>query len=212
MLVKLCGFSEIESLKTAISCSCDFIGFIFHQNSPRNVSLSQAKSLGKIIPSSIAKVAVTVDADFDLLKQIDNHLKPQFFQLHGQEDEEYLKKTHLEFPHIKIIKALPISKNEDFEILSKYQNLCNYFLFDSKVENNFGGSGLTLDWKLFNDKIFTKDWFLSGGLNAQNIKQAILQTGAKMIDVSSGIEEIKGKKSSKLIKEFMAVIKDQNVN
>lgn len=199
MKIKLCGFSEEKSLKAAIDSNIDFIGFIFCDKSPRNISLQQAKSLEKLVPESIKKVAVTVNAELETLKDINNSLRPDFFQLHGQESIDYIKQVKENFPQIKIIKAFNIKDKSDFYNIKQYQYFVDYFLFDSKNP----GSGKRFDWSLLEDVSLDKDYFLSGGLNIENISQAIEQTKAKMLDISSGIEIVKGKKSPQLITEIV---------
>ncbi len=210
--VKLCGFTEEKSLQIAIDCCCDFIGFVFYKKSPRNISLEMARKLAKIIPSNIAKVAVVVDAKNDLISQIQDYLSPQLFQFHGSESSSYIKNFKQNYPDTKIIKAFPVSKKQDFNSLEQYNELCDYFLFDSKVDNNFGGNGIAIDWKLLQNINIKKNWFLSGGLNVDNIEIAISTSGTKMIDISSGIEEIRGTKSGPLIKDLMKKIKNLNDN
>lgn len=204
MKVKLCGFTEEESLQTAIDEKCDFIGFIFHKNSPRYVTIEKARNLAEKIPQNIAKVAVTVDAEFEFLEEIFQNLQPQFFQFHGKEDISYLQKFREIFPNTKIIKAFKISTKEDLETLHNYENYADFLMLDSRN----AGSGESFDWNLLQNFNSTKPWFLSGGLNVQNIENAIATTNATMVDISSGIEEIRGVKSSKLVVEFMQKIRE----
>ena len=212
MQVKLCGFTEDKSLQAAIDYNCNFIGFIFCDKSPRNISLSQAKILGKLVPDHIAKVAVSVNADMQFLTTINDCLRPKFFQFHGNEDINYIKNFKEKFPQLGVIKAFSVDSNQNFSEIEKYSEFCDYFLFDSKSQNSFGGTGVAFDWKMLKDKNFTKKWFLSGGLNVGNIKQAIAESAANMIDISSGIEEIKGQKSLQLIADFMQKIKTLDVS
>ncbi len=206
MKVKLCGFKEEESLKTAIKMQADFIGFIFHENSPRYISPKKAGEIAKIIPHHIAKVAVVVGTDQEKLEEISHELQPQYFQLHGQETVEDVKKIKQAFPLIKIIKAFKIGDLEaqNFEPLSEYQDICDFFMLD----NNVAGSGESWDFSLLEGVKINKEWFLSGGLKIDNVLEAIRVSGAKMIDISSGIEKERGVKSSDLIIEFMQKVKN----
>ena len=204
MKIKLCGFKEIETLKTAIETKCDFIGFIFCEKSPRFINVLKAAEISQIIPQDISKVAVIVDADFDFLTEIANKFKPEFFQFHGNEDVEYLKKAKETFPNIKIIKAIKVEDENVQNLVETFQNHCDQILFDNKT----AGSGQKFDWKYLQNIITQNDFFLSGGLNIDNIDEAIKVTNAKMIDISSGIEEIRGEKSAKSIIEFMNKVKN----
>jgi phosphoribosylanthranilate isomerase len=203
MKIKLCGFTEEESIKTAVAQKCDFLGFVFCQKSVRNITPKNAAKISAQVPKDIAKVAVVVDAEFSFLDQIATEFAPDFFQFHGQESVQFLEQVRQKFPQIKIIKALKISEKKDLESVKDFENHVDLFLFDSKVSGEIGGSGKKFDWKILQNFNSKKDWFLSGGINVDNIVEALEITGAKMIDISSGIEEIRGKKSSKLIEEFI---------
>jgi phosphoribosylanthranilate isomerase len=206
MLTKLCGFTDEESVKIAIAEKCDFLGFVFYDKSPRFISPENAAIISTKIPPSIARVAVVVNPDQSLLQKISEKFLPDFFQFHGDETVEFLKKVREKFPKIKIIKAFRIASEKDLELVKNFESAADLFLFDAKISNEFGGSGKKFDWKILQDFNSKKDWFLSGGLNIENIAEALKITGAKMIDISSGIEKIRGKKSPELIEEFMRKI------
>lgn len=211
MRVKLCGFTEATSLQAAIDQKCDFVGFIFYEKSPRYITPQNAKKLSPLIPTNIAKVAVVVDASFELLSEISQNFQPDFFQFHGTENVEYLQQIRQKFSDIKIIKAFRINNSQDLAATKIYENDVDFFLFDSSTKTEFGGSGKTFDWKILQNFTSTKNqgkkWFLSGGLNINNIDAALKITGANMVDISSGIEESHGKKSPKLITEFMQKVR-----
>lgn len=204
MKVKLCGFSEEKSLKCAIDNGVDFVGFVFCDISPRNINFSQAEILANIVPSSVGKVAVVVDADINFLQKINLALKPQYFQLHGSQNIAQITEIKNTFPQVKIIKAFAVEKKEDLAKVIDFVDLVDFFLFDGKI----AGSGKSWDFSFLQDFKCKKDWFLSGGLNFGNIEQALETSGANMIDISSGIEKERGKKSCKLIAEFMKKIKN----
>lgn len=203
MLVKLCGFTEENSVKVAIAQKCDFLGFVFYEKSPRYITPQNATKISRQVPSNIAKVAVVVDCGFDFLEKISQEFAPDFFQFHGNESVDFLEAVRRQFPQIKIIKAFKIFDSQDLESVKDFENCADYFLFDSKVVGEAGGSGKKFDWKILESFSSKKDWFLSGGLNIANIEEALKLTGSKMIDISSGIEKIRGQKSSELIEELM---------
>ena len=111
-------------------------------------------------------------------------------------------KNHFKIP---IIKAFSIKDIQDLGDVDKYESIADLFLFDTKTKNS-GGSGKTFDWKILQNFTTKKDWFLSGGLNTNNIEEALKITNTKMVDLSSGIEEVRGIKSPELIKQFMTKI------
>lgn len=206
MKVKLCGFTEKETISSAIKAECDFLGFVFYKKSPRYISPKNAALISKDIPAKISKVAVVANSTFDELQKILEEFPVDFVQFHGDETPNFLKDFHKKFPKIKIIKAFRIAKSEDLRQIKDFENSADLFLFDTKVEGEIGGSGKKFDWKILKNFQSKKDWFLSGGLNISNLDEALKITDAKMVDVSSGIEEVRGKKSTKLIKEFMTLV------
>lgn len=203
MKIKLCGFKEEGSTLAAIQAGADFIGFVFNENSPRNIDLNAAEKLAKIIPQNVAKVAVVVDLEMFFLEQIITKISPNYIQFHGNETVEFLEKFHQKFPQIKIIKAFKIAAKEDLQRADDFENIADLFLFDGKNP----GAGLAFDWNILRDFNCAKSWFLAGGLNINNIEEALEKTGAPMVDISSGIEEIRGEKSPKLIKQLMEELK-----
>lgn len=203
MKIKLCGFTESASLEAAIKVGVDFAGFVFHESSPRNVEISTAQNLAKITPGNVAKVSVTVNASIQKLREIYNALSPQYFQLHGSESLEEISAIKKEFPQIKIIKAFAISNKEDLEQIPVYEDLVDHILLDNKNP----GSGQSFDLDLVKNLETKNDWFLSGGINCDNVIDVITKTNAPMIDVSSGIEEVRGEKSIALINKLTAIIK-----
>jgi phosphoribosylanthranilate isomerase len=199
MKVKLCGFTDEKSVAAAIAQKCDFLGFVFYNKSPRFILPENAKIISAQVSPSIAKVAVMVDPDFEFLEKVSQKFAPDFFQFHGKETPEFLQKTREKFPKIKIIKAFQISEAKDLQQVKNFENCADLFLFDGKN----AGSGEKFDWKILQNFVCEKDWFLSGGLNISNIDEALRITGAKLIDISSGIEKIRGEKSAELIAELM---------
>ncbi len=201
---KLCGFTNQETVDLAIELKVNFIGFVFYPKSARNISPKKVRELAKNIPHSIKKVAVIVDAQDKKIREIIKCLEPDFLQIHSSKKNRILEiRNQFQIP---IIKAFPISEAKDLEAVEDYENIVDMFLFDGKTS----GSGESFDWKILENFRTRKKWFLSGGLNIANIDQALKITGARMVDLSSGIEEIKGVKSPKLIKDFVARIASIN--
>jgi phosphoribosylanthranilate isomerase len=200
--IKLCGFKDKEQIDFVCGFNIDFIGFVFYKKSPRNVDLQNISHITKDIPANIKKVAVIVNETDDKIAQIINLLKPDLLQLHGEENLERVKEIKNKF-QLPIIKAIGISEIQDLENISKFEKYCQYFLFDYKDNTNNGGSGQSFDWSILDKLNINIDWFLSGGINKNNLAQALTQTNAKMIDLSSALEENRGQKSKKAIKDFM---------
>jgi phosphoribosylanthranilate isomerase len=210
MKVKLCGFKDRQSVLAAINANADFIGFVFCPKSPRYVTAEKAAEIAAIIPPTISKVAVLSNIDLEVIKHIYKTLRPDYFQFHGSETPRFLQKIREIFPRVRIIKAFRISTRHDLKQVRDFEREADLFLFDSKVETAVGGTGQTFDWKILFGLRTRKNWFLSGGLNANNIVQASKITGARMVDISSGIEKIQGEKSPELIAQLMTKIKSPN--
>jgi phosphoribosylanthranilate isomerase len=200
--VKLCGFSEEETINFAATFNIDFMGFVFYEHSPRNVDINNIAKITKNIPDSIKKVAVIVDADNSQIEQIIAQLKPDFLQLHGNETPSRAQEIKKLF-NIEIIKAFGISSADDLTQIKDFEEIAQYYLFDAKVKGQKGGTSQTFDWTILKHLNTKKEWFLSGGINANNLQNALKETEAKIIDLSSAIEESGGVKSKKLIQAFM---------
>ena len=207
MKIKLCGFTELKTIKTAIDYGCDFLGIVFVKNSIRYVNPEESKKLSSIIPNNIHKVAVVANETLENLQIINQNFQPNFFQLHGEENVEYIENLRKKFPNISIIKAISISEKNDLNKIKNFENCVDYFLLDNKNP----GSGKAFKWEFLKDFKPAKPYFLSGGINLLNLDEAIKTANPEFIDVSSGIEEIRGFKSSKLIIEILQKIKSINL-
>lgn len=208
MKIKLCGFTEVKTIETAIDYGCNFIGVVFVKNSIRYVDPDSAKILSAKIPDSVGRVAVVVDETFENLQRINQNFQPNFFQLHGDEDIKYIENLKKIFPKISLIKAFSIFTKNDLTKIKNFENHIDYFLLDNKNP----GSGEVFEWSFLQNFKVSKPYFLSGGINIHNIDEAIKIVNPDFIDISSGIEETKGIKSSKLIIEILQKIKTINQN
>lgn len=159
--VKICGMKFPDNIEEVALLKPDFLGFIFYENSPRNIV--------ECIPDideSIQKVGVFVDENFETIMKKVNDYDLQFVQLHGNESSEFCKK--LENNSVKVIKSFNIDNKFNFNILNEYNNCCSYFLFDTKGEKH-GGNGKTFDWSVLQNYKQHKPYFLSGGIGIDNL-------------------------------------------
>lgn len=208
--IKLCGFKNQESLLAAIHGGVDFVGFVFCKKSVRYITPEDSAKISQIVPSSVKKVAVLSGNNFQDIAEIYQNLKPDYLQFHGNESVEFIEKVKEKFPNIKVIKAFNLSDERDLNQVKEFENCADFFLFDSKSKVSdgvSGGTGESFNWEILSNFKCNKDWFLSGGLNVENILQAIKISTAKMLDISSGIEETRGEKSINLINELLDKIK-----
>lgn len=195
--VKICGLSDTASIDAVIKAGADMAGFIFFEKSPRHIDFDTARLFSSHIGERIKKVAVSVDADDDLLDTIVAALKPDFLQFHGSESAERVSQIRQNH-NLPIIKSISISGKDDLLKVEAYEGIADYFLFDAKPPAGSelpGGNAVGFNWKLLSDFDSATPWFLAGGLNADNVTEAILASGTSAIDVSSGVEDAPGVKS-----------------
>ena len=211
--VKFCGMSSYEDVACAFKQEAYWAGFIFVKGSSRYIKFEKSKTIIPFFKNKIKFVGVFVNPSNDYIKMGIN-AGIDYIQLHGEETPERCKEIKNIF-NMPIIKAISISKEIDLKALTVYSMVCDYFLFDTKNENKNGyngGTGKTFDWniikknQLWLDK--QKPWILSGGLNINNIEEAIKYTGTKAVDVSSGIEYNSGIKSKELMQLFAYKVKN----
>ena len=208
MLIKICGIQNEDTLLCCENNNINFFGMIFYPKSPRNISLENASLLQKKSEHlNINGVGVFVNKNINELEEIINNLKLSFIQLHGSEDEAYLKT--LKKNNVKIIKSISISQKEDFKEIYKYKS-ADYFLFDYKPLKDElpGGNSKRFDWNLLKNLQTDKPWFLSGGININNIQEILLDIKPFGIDLSSGVEKELGIKDNGIINNFIGKLKD----
>ncbi len=209
MNIKICGIKKLENAQAVIDAGADHIGFIFFERSPRNITPEDAGKIADEIRGKIKIAAVVVNASDECLAEIIKYLKPDYIQLHGAETADRARAIKNKFK-TKIIKAISVEKKEDLKKAEEYKDIADYIMFDAKPPKNSqlpGGNAVSFDWNIL--KGFSPDykWILSGGLNAENIRQALEITGAEFVDVSSGVEKSAGEKDNFLIKKFVNEIK-----
>lgn len=201
MRVKMCGFTNIDDVMKAAYNGAWAVGFVFHKKSPRYVSPSKVQRIVEALPPFVTPVGVFVDLKEGAVRNICQFTKIRTVQFHGSELPAYCKRFTRDF---KVIKAFRIHDLFDFELLKSYLNV-NAYLFDTYQEDAEGGTGKTFNWNLLKNQKFTKPFILSGGLNSENVIQAIQEVAPYAVDISSGIERKPGIKDHRLIKSFLTV-------
>lgn len=201
---KICGLTSEDAIQAVIAAKADYAGFVYFPKSPRHLPIARAAELAKFLPSSIQSVSVLVDPDDALLKEVTSVLKPSAIQLHGKETPERVAQIKAQYPAIKIIKAINVQTGDDVARANAYE-AADMLLFDARIPKDGlpGGNGLAFDWALLRNRDFGKPWFLSGGLTPDNVAEAIAASGAKMVDISSGVESSPGVKDTGLIHSFV---------
>jgi len=207
--VKICGLTEQRHVEAAVAAGASYIGLVFFPKSPRNVGIERAKALAVEVPPGVAKVALSVDADNDLLDAITSHLPLDMLQLHGHESPARVREVQARYG-LPVMKAVGIADRADLVTLQDYWQVADQILIDAKPPKDAplpGGNGLTFDWTLLAERRWPCPWMLAGGLTAKNVGEAIRLTKAGQVDVSSGVESAPGVKDAALIEAFVAAAK-----
>jgi phosphoribosylanthranilate isomerase len=204
-LVKICGINSAEAADAAARAGADFAGLMFHARSPRNLKIDVAAMLAERLRGRARLVAVFADARDEDMQAAVAAVRPDFIQLHGLESPERVASIHGLFG-APIIRAIAIAEPSDLNIVAKYEDVVDMFLFDAKAPSGAvreGGHGAAFDWQMLKGRKFSRPWLLAGGLSAENVARAIQATDAPGVDVSSGVETSPGVKSPDMIRDFI---------
>lgn len=205
-LVKICGLSATDTMEAALEAGADFVGLVFFAKSPRNVTLKQAKTLAAQARGRAKIVTLVVDADNALLDGIAGDVVPDLFQAHGKETPQRLVEVRKR-TGIPVYKAVRVATVEHVKAAQVFTS-SPFILYDAMPPEGAvlpGGNGLAFDWTILKDA--PKPFMLAGGLNPDNVAEAIRTTQAAMVDVSSGVESSPGVKDAKLIAKFIEAAK-----
>ena len=203
MIIKICGIQNQDTLICCENNSINFFGMIFYPKSPRNITIENANKLNSISEKlNINGVGVFVNKEINELEEIIKYVNLKYVQLHGSEDELYIK--NLKKFGVKIIKSISVSNADDLKKINNYQT-ADYFLFDYKPKKNElpGGNSKSFDWNILKSLKTDKPWFLSGGINLDNIQQIIVDINPYGVDLSSGVEKELGIKDNRIINNFI---------
>jgi len=191
----------------AVDAGATHIGLMFYERSPRNATVAQAADLRALLPETVQAVAVMVNPDDALVDEIAQTVKPDLLQLHGSETPERVMdiKSRTGLP---VMKVISVAGAGDVATADIYEKAADLLLFDAKPPKSManalpGGNAVSFDWSLIADAEPKLPWMLSGGLTPDNVADAIAQTGARMVDVSSGVEDAPGQKNEALIRAFV---------
>jgi phosphoribosylanthranilate isomerase len=207
--VKICGLSTEASLLASLDAGADLVGLVFFAKSPRNVSIEQAVGLADLARGRADIVALVVDPDDATLAKLAQDVKPDLFQLHGKETPERVAAIRTRFG-IPVMKAIAVETAVDAAAARAYRDAADHILFDAKAPKGAdlpGGNGVAFDWRALAAVPSDVSWMLSGGLTPETVAAAIRQTGAKSVDVSSGVERAPGVKDAARIARFIAAVR-----
>lgn len=204
--VKICGLRTAESVAAACAAGASYLGFNFFERSPRSVTIEQARDLAVEVPPGIAKVALVVDAADAMLDRIVGQVPLDMLQLHGSESPDRVRELRVRHG-LPVMKVVGVSSTDDLEKLDLFAQVADQILVDAKPPKGAilpGGNGLTFDWRLISARRWLVPWMLAGGLTPENVAEAIALTGARQVDVASGVETEPGVKDPARMKAFVA--------
>lgn len=205
LFTKICGLNDPVGLTTALENGADMCGFVFFPPSPRSLSPEQAEELLREVPTGTDRVGVFVDPETDYLDRVLAKARLDLLQLHGDETPDRCRAISVYFG-LPIIKAFKVSTREDVEKARDYEDLVDWLMFDARPPagaDRPGGHGKSFDWTILKGVTFRRPWILSGGLTPENLSEAVKQSGATAVDVSSGVESAPGKKDPAKIRAFL---------
>ncbi|MEE9327789.1 MAG: phosphoribosylanthranilate isomerase [Cocleimonas sp.] len=205
--VKICGITSIEDADNACTAGADAIGLVFYEKSPRNISINKAREICNSLPPFITSVGLFLDAPSEFVNSVLATVPLDLLQFHGSETAEYC--ASFSHPYIKAVGMKGMKSAEDFVQYTNQFSEAKGFLIDSHAKGKAGGTGETFNWSKIPQNI-NKPIILAGGLNPDNISDAIKQTSVYAFDLSSGVERQPGiKDKQKIIQLFMNIQKTE---
>ena len=225
--VKICGITNLEQGRAIANLGATALGFILVPSSPRYISPTQLASIIPYLPAPVETIlrpnakailrpnakaiGVFADSSLEEISQIVRSTGLNAVQLHGQETPEYCRKLRQQLPAVEIIKALRIRSVQDLKNTINYETVVDTLLLDAYHPQLLGGTGHTIDWSMLQNFTPTCPWFLAGGLNPDNILEALSKLNPDGIDLSSGVELAPGNKDlSKVEKLFQQLKTNKN--
>lgn len=204
--VKICGLSSAATVEAAVDGGAAYLGFVFYPPSPRAVRPAQAGALCAAVPPGVERVALLVDADDAAIATVLAAAPIDILQFHGSETPGRVAEARSRFG-CRVMKAIPVAAAADVDAAVLYDEVADLLLFDAKPPSREdalpGGNGLAFDWRLIAGRAWRRPWILSGGLTAASLPEAVRLSGARAVDVSTGVERRPGDKDPQKIREFL---------
>ena len=205
--IKICGIKTSTILNYCNRLNVDYFGLVFYKKSPRNINIKEACNLINLQKKkNINPVGVFANHNLNELNELIKITNLRYIQLHGNENNDYIKKLK-EKNNLVIIKAINIQNENDLHKIRLFTQV-DFFLFDYKPKKNElpGGNAKSFDWSLLKNQNITKPWFISGGINKNNVNKLLENLTPYGIDISSGVEDQPGIKNTSKIKEIVKII------
>lgn len=203
---KICGVNSRAAAAAAVAGGAAFVGFVFYPPSPRALTPEAAAALAALVPSSIQRVGLFVDPQDGEIEAVLARVPLTMLQLHGGETPERLAAIRHRFG-LPVMKAIGLAEPADLDAAAGYLTSADWLLFDAKPPREAGalpgGNARAFDWAMLAGRSWPLPWMLSGGLTAETLAEAVRVTGARVVDVSSGVEDRPGVKNPERIRAFL---------
>jgi len=205
---KICGINSREALDAAVAGGASFVGFVFYPPSPRALAPAAAGELAAAVPRTVGKLGLFVDDPDERIAEVLAKAPLDMLQLHGQETPARVAAIRRHFG-LPVMKAVKVAGADDLAAADGYIGVADWLLFDAKPPKEMtgalpGGNALAFDWQLLAGRAWPSPWMLSGGLTPENLGEAVRISGARVVDVSSGVEAAPGQKDPAKIAAFLA--------
>lgn len=209
---KICGINSRAALDAAVAGGASHLGFNFYPPSPRALGDEAARDLSLAVPAGIVKVGLLVDEPDDVIDRILRAVPLDMLQLHGKETPARLREIKSRYGR-PVMKVIKVADAEDLSVAGQYLDIADWLMFDTKPPTSMknalpGGNALSFDWRLLAGRTWPLPWMLAGGLDIDNVAEAVRATGAKVVDISSGVEDRPGLKNPAKILAFLARVKE----
>jgi len=207
---KICGINDPVAMATAVEGGASHVGLVFYPPSPRSVTPEQAADLAQIAGSGVMRTGLFVDPDDALIDTVLAQVPLDLLQLHGRESPDRVAALK-DRTGRKVMKAISIGKAADIEIAQDYVDIADWLMFDALPPKDMknalpGGNAVAFDWTLLAGRDWPLPWMLAGGINIDNVAAAVRQSGARVVDTSSGVEDAPGRKNPEKIRAFLAAV------
>lgn len=207
---KICGINDETAMRTAIAAGAHFVGLVFYPPSPRSLEPDAAAKLAALVPEGVTRVGLFVDPDDALLDTVLAAVPLDMIQLHGSESPDRCRDVRAR-TGLPVMKAIKVASAEDVAATRDYAGAVDWLMFDAKAPDDMadalpGGNALAFDWTLLSAHEWPVPWMLAGGLNPDNVAEAVLASGTTIVDVSSSVESEPGRKDPARIRDFLAKV------
>ncbi|MEC7203175.1 MAG: phosphoribosylanthranilate isomerase [Pseudomonadota bacterium] len=207
---KICGINDPEAMRAAITGRASHVGLVFYSPSPRAVNPGEAMALSAVVPERVQKVGLFVDPEDDQIDKTLSVVKLDMLQLHGDETPDRVRDLKARTGK-KVMKVIKVSEPEDLVRAEAYVRIADALMFDAKPPKGMkdalpGGNAVSFDWRILSGRKWPLPWMLAGGLTKDNVATAVELSGARIVDTSSGVEDVPGHKNVDKITEFLRAV------